>query len=33
MRNVEIPPEKVQDPFEKNVPGRGLPVIIKFCII
>jgi alpha-glucosidase len=24
MRDVEIPPEKVQDPFEKNVPGRGL---------
>jgi alpha-glucosidase len=27
MRDVEIPPEKVQDPFEKNVPGRGLPAI------
>ncbi|HEV8723461.1 MAG TPA: hypothetical protein VGW77_22810 [Candidatus Binatia bacterium] len=24
MRDVAIPPEKVQDPFEKNVPGRGL---------
>jgi len=24
MRNVEIPPERVQDPFEKNVPGLGL---------
>jgi alpha-glucosidase len=24
MHDVEIPPEKVQDPFEKNVPGRGL---------
>jgi len=24
MHNVAIPPEKVQDPFEKNVPGRGL---------
>jgi alpha-glucosidase len=24
MRNVEISPDKVQDPFEKNVPGRGL---------
>lgn len=24
MRDVEIPFEKVQDPFEKNVPGRGL---------
>jgi alpha-glucosidase len=24
MRDVEIPLEKVQDPFEKNVPGRGL---------
>ena len=24
MRDVEIPPELVQDPFEKNVPGRGL---------
>jgi alpha-glucosidase len=24
MRDVEIPPERVQDPFEKNVPGRGL---------
>lgn len=24
MRDVKIPPEKVQDPFEKNVPGRGL---------
>jgi alpha-glucosidase len=23
MRNVDIPPGKVQDPFEKNVPGRG----------
>lgn len=22
--NVDIPPEKVQDPFEKNVPGQGL---------
>jgi alpha-glucosidase len=24
MHDVEIPPERVQDPFEKNVPGRGL---------
>jgi len=24
MRDVDIPPEKVQDPFEKNVPGKGL---------
>ena len=24
MHDVEIPPEKVQDPFEKNVQGRGL---------
>ncbi len=24
MRNVKIPPEQVQDPFEKNVPGKGL---------
>ncbi len=24
MENVPIPPEKVQDPFEKNVPGMGL---------
>jgi alpha-glucosidase len=24
MRNVEIPPEQVQDPWEKNVPGLGL---------
>jgi len=24
MRDVKIPPEKIQDPFEKNVPGRGL---------
>jgi alpha-glucosidase len=24
MHDVEIPPEWVQDPFEKNVPGRGL---------
>jgi alpha-glucosidase len=24
MHDVEIPPQKVQDPFEKNVPGRGL---------
>ena len=24
MRDVEIPPERVQDPFEKNVPGLGL---------
>jgi len=24
MRDVEIPLEKVQDPYEKNVPGRGL---------
>jgi alpha-glucosidase len=24
MRDVPIPPEKVQDPFEKNVPGLGL---------
>jgi alpha-glucosidase len=24
MHDAEIPPEKVQDPFEKNVPGRGL---------
>ena len=24
MRDVEIPPHRVQDPFEKNVPGKGL---------
>jgi alpha-glucosidase len=24
MHNVEIPPDKVQDPWEKNVPGKGL---------
>lgn len=24
MLNVPIPPDQVQDPFEKNVPGRGL---------
>jgi alpha-glucosidase len=24
MRQVEIPPERVRDPFEKNVPGLGL---------
>ncbi len=24
MRDVPIPPAKVQDPFEKNVPGKGL---------
>jgi alpha-glucosidase len=24
MHDVEIPSEKVQDPFERNVPGRGL---------
>lgn len=24
MTDVDIPPEKVQDPFEKNVPGQGL---------
>src|SRR6185503_1700506 len=24
MQNVPIPPEAVQDPFEKNVPGMGL---------
>jgi alpha-glucosidase len=24
MHDVKIPPAKVQDPFEKNVPGRGL---------
>jgi alpha-glucosidase len=24
MHDVPIPPDKVQDPFEKNVPGRGL---------
>jgi alpha-glucosidase len=24
MRDVKIPPERVQDPYEKNVPGRGL---------
>lgn len=24
MRDVEMPPGRVQDPFEKNVPGRGL---------
>ncbi len=24
MRDVPIPPHRVQDPFEKNVPGRGL---------
>jgi alpha-glucosidase len=24
MHDVEIPPDKVQDRFEKNVPGRGL---------
>ncbi len=23
MQNVPIPPDRVQDPFEKNVPGRG----------
>ena len=23
MNDVEIPPEMVQDPFEKNVPGQG----------
>jgi alpha-glucosidase len=23
MRDVEIPPDRVQDPFEKNVPGMG----------
>ena len=23
MRDVPIPPERVQDPFEKNVPGHG----------
>jgi alpha-glucosidase len=24
MLNVPIPPEKIQDPFEKNIPGLGL---------
>jgi alpha-glucosidase len=24
MHDVEIPPERVMDPYEKNVPGRGL---------
>src|SRR5204862_3716968 len=24
MADVPIPPDRVQDPFEKNVPGRGL---------
>ena len=24
MHDVPIPPERIQDPFEKNVPGRGL---------
>jgi alpha-glucosidase len=24
MRDVEIPPDRVRDPFEKNVPGKGL---------
>ena len=24
MHDVPIPPERVQDPFEKNVPGMGL---------
>jgi alpha-glucosidase len=24
MHDVEIPPDRVEDPFEKNVPGRGL---------
>jgi alpha-glucosidase len=24
MTNVPIPPERVQDPWERNVPGRGL---------
>ena len=24
MEDVPIPPERVQDPFEKNVPGLGL---------
>jgi alpha-glucosidase len=24
MHDVEIPPERVQDPWEKNLPGRGL---------
>lgn len=24
MHNVDIPPDRVQDPFEKNVPGQGL---------
>jgi len=24
MHDVRIPPDRVQDPFEKNVPGRGL---------
>src|SRR5207237_2009062 len=24
MRDVPIAPEQVQDPFEKNVPGKGL---------
>ena len=23
MHNVPIPPDRVQDPFEKNVPGLG----------
>lgn len=24
MRNVDVPPERIQDPLEKNVPGLGL---------
>ena len=24
MQNVRVPPERVQDPFERNVPGKGL---------
>ncbi|HEU0300620.1 MAG TPA: DUF3459 domain-containing protein, partial [Longimicrobium sp.] len=24
MRDVPVPPERVQDPWEKNLPGRGL---------
>ncbi|HET8656091.1 MAG TPA: alpha-amylase family glycosyl hydrolase [Longimicrobiaceae bacterium] len=24
MHDVDVPPERVQDPYEKNVPGRGL---------
>ena len=24
MRDVEIPPDRVRDPFERNLPGRGL---------